>query len=456
MGNKISDKEVIDYYKEHTISATYYHFKCGLKKIEDILERNGISKHTKEENDKIISKINRECALKREAAKKEKLNEEAVICFYNNNGLAKTAQVFHISSYYLKRILKKYNAIKPTEQVLKEARERAKDRFDEKYDNILGDIISFYNSHTLNYTANNFHIHKRIIKRLFLKNNIPLHSKEREIELQRIHRVNSYKESVKKKYLTIYFDSESQAIKEEFLKLNSFLDNNFLIKYIDLISANLNTVKQKHKTQGHHIIPKSYFKLNKLPINNLSSNMVNLSYKDHILAHYYLALCSEGEFKEANLKAFNQMTLGEIKLDMSELDIVKKLDNYQSLREEYSILNGKVKSIDNKYRIHIYRGQKKKMIKKEELENYIKKGWKEGRGQFRKRGKEIICIDINRTFSNISDAAKSMDINPVCIRNSIKRNILASEKFSKGGGYYWAYADDIETITKLKKNLKIS
>lgn len=49
----------------------------------------------------------------------------------------------------------------------------------------------------------------------------------------------------------------------------------------------------KFKTQLHHIIPRKYYTYNKLEINNSRENLVNLLYKDHILAHYYLALCAK-------------------------------------------------------------------------------------------------------------------------------------------------------------------
>ena len=81
--------------------------------------------------------------------------------------------------------------------------------------------------------------------------------------------------------------------KEDLLNLKLCIDNIYLNKYVELINANMNTKKEKHLTAVHHIIPRYYYKENNLDVDNSIRNIVNLSYPNHILAHYYLALCSE-------------------------------------------------------------------------------------------------------------------------------------------------------------------
>ena len=88
-----------------------------------------------------------------------------------------------------------------------------------------------------------------------------------------------------------------QEIKVKLLNTNYFIDNEYLDKYCELIELNKDTKKERPKTQSHHIVPVSYFKLSKLPIDNSKENRVNLLYKDHILVHYYLCLCTKGKFK---------------------------------------------------------------------------------------------------------------------------------------------------------------
>ena len=77
---------------------------------------------------------------------------------------------------------------------------------------------------------------------------------------------------------------------KELLNYNIFNDNEYLHKYVSLINDNVNTIKQKFITECHHIIPKIYYKKNKLPINNNDDNLVHLVYADHLLAHCLLAL----------------------------------------------------------------------------------------------------------------------------------------------------------------------
>jgi len=79
-------------------------------------------------------------------------------------------------------------------------------------------------------------------------------------------------------------------MKNKLKKLKGIIINKYFRKYCDLILKNKNTPDIKFKTQKHHIIPKFYFKTNNLEIDNSKENLVNLLYKDHILAHYYLCL----------------------------------------------------------------------------------------------------------------------------------------------------------------------
>ena len=81
------------------------------------------------------------------------------------------------------------------------------------------------------------------------------------------------------------------TLKNYLLATDMFIDNDFLDEYCRLIIANLSTKRAKFKTQSHHIIPKSYFKIIREEVNNNKENLVNLQYSDHILAHYFLSLC---------------------------------------------------------------------------------------------------------------------------------------------------------------------
>lgn len=77
-----------------------------------------------------------------------------------------------------------------------------------------------------------------------------------------------------------------------------FINNEFYIKYVELVSLNQNT-KKSFATQRHHIIPCCFFKYKKLETDNSANNIVNLRLSDHLLAHYYLSKCTTGKYKYA-------------------------------------------------------------------------------------------------------------------------------------------------------------
>lgn len=122
--------------------------------------------------------------------------------------------------------------------------------------------------------------------------------------------------------------------RQYFIDIGFLFDNEYADLYVDLINCNLTTRAMKYKTQRHHIIPKYYFKYNKLEIDNSSSNIVNLLYKDHLLAHYYLAMNAPEstyfKFSNANVLycAYNKT------LPLEDFDSISSLPDMQLLYEE--------------------------------------------------------------------------------------------------------------------------
>ena len=118
-------------------------------------------------------------------------------------------------------------------------------------------------------------------------------------------------------------------LKEKLLNLGLVKDNQYLDRYIELIEKNKETKKEKFKTNKHHIIPRYYYKYNNFELDNSKENFVNLLYKDHILAHYYLSLCSSnGYFKYSNINALSYI---QTKYKINTNDLIDNLDNYQDL-----------------------------------------------------------------------------------------------------------------------------
>ena len=137
--------------------------------------------------------------------------------------------------------------------------------------------------------------------------------------------------------------SKLMDVKNYLLKTeNLFIENEYFDKYIELIKHNLSTTYIKYKTQIHHCVPRSYYRIKysikdykeaSLRANNDSNNiLINLLFKDHILAHYYLSLCTKDPYRMPNLMAFESM-ISKIKGGL------EGLDKRQSLYEEYQSFN---------------------------------------------------------------------------------------------------------------------
>lgn len=121
-------------------------------------------------------------------------------------------------------------------------------------------------------------------------------------------------------------------IKEKLLKLQFVQDNEFLDKYVSIIEENKELQYIPRKTQKHHIIPQCYYRSIGIPVDNSKDNRVNLYYKDHVLAHYYLALASEGMFKYQNFTPIF-VIMGHKNFPKSEKDLLTKLPHIQLLYE---------------------------------------------------------------------------------------------------------------------------
>lgn len=124
-------------------------------------------------------------------------------------------------------------------------------------------------------------------------------------------------------------------LRGKLLTCKGFEDNEFLDKYCYLIESNRHTKQQwGGKTNKHHIIPKSWFKLNSLEIDNSLSNLVNLPYRSHVLAHYYLCLCTCDQLKFANELALICL-VSRKKLTIVDKQLIASLPMYNNIYEEH-------------------------------------------------------------------------------------------------------------------------
>ncbi len=291
---------------------------------------------------------------------------------------------------------------------------------------------------------------------------------------------------------------EAIQIKEKLLSFDQFEDNNYLDLYCNIIKANNSTTKEKYKTQKHHIIPRCYFKYNSLDIDNSENNLVNLLYKDHILAHYYLCLCCCDSILSYKLFAgLSHLIYNKnVKLDDLASEINLNLDKYQELYETYiknmsldkerghkisskligskrtpeqsmhislSRVGKPIHNTDSRANISKHMKGKNKSPKSDYLKQQVSKA---NQGNTYRTGKPtppeakkligsknkgkgsspIICIETQIQYNSIIEASNTLNINPTAISNACRGIIQI-----KAGGYHWAYLNDISRQDELKE-----
>lgn len=86
--------------------------------------------------------------------------------------------------------------------------------------------------------------------------------------------------------------------------LEKYLDTNCEAyrQYVQLINENKDaTLKPTKERQVHHIIPRSFFKRDKLEVDNSKENKVSLRIKDHYIAHFLLKIFTENRQERCHL-----------------------------------------------------------------------------------------------------------------------------------------------------------
>ena len=130
--------------------------------------------------------------------------------------------------------------------------------------------------------------------------------------------------------------------KEQLLHTGYVEDNEYLDLYVDLINNNLSTKCEKFKTQQHHSIPCACYPSRSEANKDKENVIVNLMFKDHVLAHYYLCLCAKATQFKYKMIAAIEFTLGKSR-NLTNQDIVLALKDwlmndeaFQATYEEYA------------------------------------------------------------------------------------------------------------------------
>lgn len=280
------------------------------------------------------------------------------------------------------------------------------------------------------------------------------------------------------------------TLKDKLLNTKAFINNAQLDSYISIIIKQTNNSKY---TEKHHIIPRSYFKINKQKIDNSSDNIVRLSYLDHILAHYYLSFCTTGKLKQANISAFIMLVETGISiLTEDEIQAIKHIKEYAAIKEQVKLIRqqqcskvGKLEktkahrqALSKARDLHSTTAGKKsiynkelnkvKFVTEEDIQNYINNGWVVGGKPLSKEAKEkigrsnsialkgkahqphennqlwsgltynrVMCVETGQIFDNIKLAEKWLE-STVGITGSQIKNCCAGQR-EMTGGYHWKY-----------------
>lgn len=120
--------------------------------------------------------------------------------------------------------------------------------------------------------------------------------------------------------------------KEDLLKTGCFIDNEFLEKYMTLLQENQNN---ESILERHHIIPKCYYKMVGKEIDNSNDNIVDLTIKNHLMAHYYLANCISNKILYHKLAYMFSLIAATREKVLQEDDIkfIENLPLYSELRK---------------------------------------------------------------------------------------------------------------------------
>lgn len=93
--------------------------------------------------------------------------------------------------------------------------------------------------------------------------------------------------------------------------MKAFTYNQHFVAMMNVINAaRLNPPDKGHK---HHIIPKCWYNMNDLPVDNSDDNLVKLSYEDHLKVHKLAYLCANGNrFRGKMAYAYHRLSKGDL------------------------------------------------------------------------------------------------------------------------------------------------
>ena len=252
-----------------------------------------------------------------------------------------------------------------------------------------------------------------------------------------------------------------QKIKDLLVGLDEVIDNIYLDQYCHLIKEAEYKRQESFKTAKHHIIPVCYFKYihncktrkEAIPFANAAPNrVVHLTHDQHIMAHYYLSLCTSGKLHTGMINALGLMLKGvSLPTELDQIDLTVYTRLYQEFLADVSrVHKGKFVSEESREKMSKaklgtttwMKGKKhteetKLRLAESSKGNTNALGYKHSDESRKKmvencsRCKTVRCIETDQVFRSASDVLKQLGIRHVteCCKNS---KLTA-------GGYHWEY-----------------
>lgn len=252
-----------------------------------------------------------------------------------------------------------------------------------------------------------------------------------------------------------------QKIKDLLVGLDEVVDNIYLDQYCNLIKEAEHQRQESFKTAKHHIIPVCYFKCihncktrkEAMPFANAAPNrIVHLTHDQHIMAHYYLSLCTSGKLHTGMLNALCLMLKGvslPAELDRIDLTVYTKL--YQEFLAEVSrVHKGKFVAEESREKMRkaklgtipwisgkSHTEETKLKLAESSRGNTNALGYRHSDERKKKmsenctRRKAVRCIETNQVFRSAHEVFKQFNIRHIteCCKNP---KLTA-------GGYHWEY-----------------
>jgi hypothetical protein len=254
-----------------------------------------------------------------------------------------------------------------------------------------------------------------------------------------------------------------QKIKKLLVGLDGIVDNTYLDSYCSLIKETEHQERESFKTAKHHIIPVCYFKYKHtcktrkeaLQFANAGPNrIVNLTYDQHIMAHYYLSQCSTGQLHIGLVNAICLMLKKKMPQDIDQIDLTTYTQLHQEFLADVSrVHKGKIVSIESREKMSKAKiGCTPWMKGKQHTDDAKRKLAESSKGntnalgyqhddERRKKMSEnctrcraVLCLETGQVFRSAHDVFKQLNIRHVveCCKNP---KLTA-------GGYHWEYVEN--------------